>query len=225
VAWNRRPTALDRPAGRASSPLDYLRERIAAFPQLTATRLTREIRERGYSGAYTAVKRFVAAIRPENAPKPFEVRFETPPGQQAQVDFARFITEFSDEPGVRRIVWLFSLVLGYSRHIFARFAMHQDLQTLLRGHMQVFAAIGGVPIEILYDRMKTAVTGEDQEGHIVLQPIAAGARQALWLPPQSLPAVPGQNEGQGREALQLHSPGLLPRSHVPQSRGPERAAR
>jgi transposase len=45
--------------------------------------------------------------------------------------------------------------------------MHQDLQTLLRCHMQAFAAIGGVPIEILYDRIKTAVTGEDEAGHIV----------------------------------------------------------
>jgi transposase len=159
-----------RQAGRPNklAPyLDYLRERVVAFPQLTATRLTREIRERGYTGAYTAVKRFVAAIRPQNLPKPFEVRFETPPGQQAQVDFARFVTEFTDEPGVTRIIWLFSLVLGYSRHIFARFVMHQDLQTLLRCHMQAFAEIGGVPIEILYDRMKTAVTGEDPEGHIV----------------------------------------------------------
>ena len=112
------------------------------------------------------MKRFVAAIRPDSGPKPFEVRFEMPAGQQAQVDFARFVTEF-DEPGVTRIIWLFSLVLGYSRHIFARFVMHQDLQTLLRCHMQAFAAIGGVPIEILYDRMRTAVTGEDQEGHIV----------------------------------------------------------
>src|SRR6478752_9211865 len=33
--------------------------------------------------------------------------------------------------------------------------------------MQAFAVIGGVPIEILYDRMKTAVTGEDGDGHIV----------------------------------------------------------
>ena len=33
--------------------------------------------------------------------------------------------------------------------------------------MRAFEAIGGVPIEILYDRMKTAVTGEDDEGHIV----------------------------------------------------------
>lgn len=146
--------------------LDYLRERVAAYPGLSAVRLTREIRELGYTGAYTAVKRFVAAVRP-NSPKPFEVRFETPAGQQAQVDFARFETTFTDEPGVTRIVWLFSLVLGHSRYIFARFVMHQDLQTLLRCHMQAFAAIGGVPIEILYDRMKTAVTGENDAGHIV----------------------------------------------------------
>jgi transposase len=55
--------------------------------------------------------------------KPFEVRFETPPGYQAQVDFARFVTTFTDEPELSRIVWLFSLVLGHSRHIFARFVM------------------------------------------------------------------------------------------------------
>jgi transposase len=105
--------------------LDYLRERIATFPDLTAVRLTREIKERGYSGAYTAVKRFVSVIRPQDQLKPFEVRFETPPGHQAQVDFARFVTTFTDEPEINRIVWLFSLVLGHSRYIFARFVMHQ----------------------------------------------------------------------------------------------------
>ena len=129
-------------------------------------RLTREIRELGYGGAYTAVKRFLAAIRPENGPKPYEVRFETPPGVQAQVDFARFMVDFTDDPGTSRVVWLFSLVLGHSRFLFARYVLHQDLQTLLRCHIQAFEAIGGVPIEILYDRMKTAVTGEDDQGHI-----------------------------------------------------------
>jgi transposase len=112
-----------RPAGRPSklAPyFQYLRQRIAAFPDLSAVRLTRELRERGYTGAYTAVKRFAATIRPDNAPKPFEVRFETPAGQQAQVDFARFVTIFTDEPGVTRIIWLFSMVLGHSRFIFAR---------------------------------------------------------------------------------------------------------
>ncbi len=69
-----------RQAGRPSklAPyLAYLRERVAAFPDLSAVRLTRELRERGYTGAYTAVKRFIAAIGPPEA-KPYEVRFETP---------------------------------------------------------------------------------------------------------------------------------------------------
>jgi hypothetical protein len=58
-------------------------------------------------------------------------------------------------------------VLGYSRLIWARFVAHQDLQTVLRCPMAAFAALGGVAREILYDRMKTAVIGEDDEAHIV----------------------------------------------------------
>lgn len=160
------PRSVGRPS-KLAPYLDYLRERIAAFPDLSAVRLTREIREMGYEGAYTAVKRFLAAIRPDQQPRPFEVRFETPAGVQAQVDFARFVVTFDDEPATSRIVWLFSLVLGHSRFLFARYVLHQDLQTLLRCHIQAFEALDGVPIEILYDRMKTAVTGEDDQGHII----------------------------------------------------------
>ena len=160
------PRSIGRPS-KIAGYLDVLRERVMAFPDLSAARLTREIRALGYDGAYTAVKRYLAAIRPENGPKPYEVRFETAAGVQAQVDFARFVVTFTDDPGSTRIVWLFSLVLGHSRFIFARYVMHQDLQTLLRCHIEAFTALGGVPIEILYDRMKTAVTGEDDQGHIV----------------------------------------------------------
>jgi hypothetical protein len=53
-------------------------------------------------------------IRPAPLPA-FEVRFETPPGEQAQVDFAQFQLQFTDELAVTRIVWLFSFVLGFSR--------------------------------------------------------------------------------------------------------------
>jgi hypothetical protein len=74
---------------------------------------------------------FLREVRPSPTPG-FEVRFDTPPGDQAQVDFARFHVVFTDEPGAARIVWLFSLVLGYSRLIWARFVAHQDLQTVLR---------------------------------------------------------------------------------------------
>jgi transposase len=144
----------------------YLRQRVAAYPGLTGSRLLREIREHGYTGGYTAVTDFLREVRP--APVlPFEVRFETPPGEQAQVDFAQFEVIFADEAGAVRKVWLFSLVLGYSRLIWARFVAHQDLQTVLRCHMAAFAALGGVPREILYDRMRTAVIGEDDRAHIV----------------------------------------------------------
>ena len=85
-------------------------------PKLTATRLTRELREPGHTGTYTAVKGFVAAIHSSDRPKPFEVRFETPPGHRAQVYFARFIAVFEDEPGITPIICLFDGALPFPAH-------------------------------------------------------------------------------------------------------------
>src|SRR5512132_1371001 len=81
----------------------YLQERITAYPQLSGRRLLREVRALGYDGGYTAITDFLRTVRPP-ATLPFEVRFETPPGRQAQVDFAQFQVEFTDEPAVTRIV-------------------------------------------------------------------------------------------------------------------------
>ena len=92
----------------------YLRERIAAVPELTGSRLHREIRGLGFAGGYTVLKGFLRQVRPRPAAG-FEDRFETPAGRQAQVDCAHFRTDSSDEPGAERIVWLFSLVLGHTR--------------------------------------------------------------------------------------------------------------
>jgi transposase len=122
----------------------YLRERVSAYPGLTGKRLLRELREMGYAGGYTAVTDFLRDVRPPSA-SGFEVRFETGPGEQAQVDFAQFQVVFTDEPTTPRIVWLFSMVLGFSRLIWARFVVHQDLPTVLRCHSTAFAALGGVP--------------------------------------------------------------------------------
>ena len=104
-----------------ASAYTYLRERVTAYPDLTGSRLNREIRNLGYAGGYTMVKDFLREVRP-SVPAGFEVRFETPPGRQAQVDFAHFRTVFADEPGVKRVVWLFSLVLGHSRMLWGWFA-------------------------------------------------------------------------------------------------------
>ena len=75
----------------------YLRERVAAFPELTGSRLLRQIKELGYAGGYTAVKDFLRTVRPP-ALQAFERRFETPPGKQAQVDFPFFRTVLPTSP-------------------------------------------------------------------------------------------------------------------------------
>ena len=155
------------PRARITDPFEtYLKERLAAYPGLTAVRLWREVKERGYAGGYSVLRNCVRDLRPPRTAG-FEVRFETLPGEQAQVDFAHFEVEFADDPGVKRVVWLFSMVLGYSRLIWGRFVVHQDLQSVLRCHIAALEAIGGAPREILYDRMKTAVIGEDADGLVV----------------------------------------------------------
>lgn len=147
----------------------YLLERLEAFPGLSARRLHRELREMGYRGAYSTLTEYLRLIRPL-APQRFERRFETPAGLQAQVDFAEFQTEFSSEPGVTRKVWLFSMVLGCSRLLWGRFCPNQTLETVLRCHIDAFEATGGACAEILYDRMKTAVLGEDAAGVVTYNP-------------------------------------------------------
>ena len=144
----------------------YLLERITLYPDLSGRRLLREIAAMGYRGGYTAVTDYLRTCRPARV-KPFERRFETPAGRQAQVDFAQFRVEFTQEPGVTRIFWLFSMVLGHSRWLWGRFCPTQDLQTVMRCHIDAFDAMGGAPCEVLYDRMKTAVIDEDAEGVVI----------------------------------------------------------
>ncbi|MFT8247375.1 IS21 family transposase [Roseomonas sp. BN140053] len=183
-----------QPRGTLLDPFSrYLRERIAAFPDLTGRRLHRELRDLGYEGGYTRLTDFLRDVRPPAA-SGFEHRFETPPGQQGQVDFAQFRTEFADEPGTARIVWLFSMVLGHSRMLWARFVLHQDLPTVLRCHMAAFEALGGVPAEILYDRMRTAVVGEDAQGIAYNPTLLQMARHYGFLPRACRPYRP-QSKG------------------------------
>ena len=142
---------------------DYLQHRLTAFPELTATRLLREIRAHGYRGSYTILKRLVRELRPPTQGG-FEHRFETPAGKQAQADFAHFKVVFADEPLRVHVVWLFTMVLGFSRYLFGRFVLHQDLESFLRCHVMAFERFGGVPREALYDRMRTAVIDQDADG-------------------------------------------------------------
>ena len=70
-----------------------------------------------------------------------------------------------------RKLWGFTLTLGYSRMMMAEAALEQKLGTLLRMHEEAFRQLGGVPEEILYDRMKTVWQETDERGEIVWNPV------------------------------------------------------
>lgn len=172
---------------------EFLRGRLDAYPELTAKRLLREIRQQGYGGGYTTVKEFVRQIRPPQW-SGHEHRFETPPGKQAQVDFAQFKVRFLSEPSQVRILWLFSLVLGYSRWLFCRYVLRQDLATVVRCHLAAFTALGGVPRQILYDRMKTAVLGQDERG-IIYNPRLLDLARHFGFTPRACAAYRAKTKG------------------------------
>lgn len=64
----------------------------------------------GFSGSVSAVRRFLQTIEKTEIAPQATVRFETPPGEQAQVDWAE-IGYFFDECGVSRKIYAFVMVL------------------------------------------------------------------------------------------------------------------
>lgn len=127
--------------------------RLDTYPALSAVRLFEEIRAAGYPGGITQLRDYVAQVRPRPEPEPV-VRFETPPGHQAQVDFAK-----SRFPWGTRFALL--VVLGCSRLLWLRFYPRQTMATVIEGLEAAFAYFGGVPHELLFDQMKSVIL-EDQ---------------------------------------------------------------
>ena len=137
---------------------DYLCERVrAAHPLwLPATALLAELRAQGYAGKLTQLRIFLQSLRPRAPAEPL-VRFETPPGQQMQVDWIVFRRG-------KAPLSAFGATLGYSRASYVEFVTDEKLATLIACHESCFECFGGVPEHILYDNVKTVVIERDAYG-------------------------------------------------------------
>jgi transposase len=149
------------PAGQTllSAHMAWLSAR-AATVNYSARILFQELRAtRGYSGGYDTVRNAVRPLRIEAAAASItQCRFETAPGQQAQADWGQVRVRFESGPAA---VHIFVLTLGYSRRGWAEGYEHERMESLLSAHENGFAHFGGVTREVLYDRMRTVIQGED----------------------------------------------------------------
>ena len=132
---------------------EYIISRLKEYP-LSASRIYREIQERGFTGKYTIVKDFVRKVRPKIG-VPAVYRYETKPGVQAQVDWAE--CGYIDIDGEKRKLYCFTIVLGYSRMRYAEFTLRMDVFTLIQCHINAFQYFGGYPQELLYDNITQIV--------------------------------------------------------------------
>jgi transposase len=112
--------------------------------------------ERGYSGSYASVWRFVRSIEPKKRPK-VTVRVETKPGEEAQVDFGYAGRMIDPATGKRRKTWAFVMTLAWSRHQYVEFVWDQKIATFLGCFRNAWEFFGGVTGRARIDNLKTAI--------------------------------------------------------------------
>jgi transposase len=132
----------------------YIIKRLTELPDLTATRLLLELRERGLKIGYSQIKRYVAQVRTPRARKAF-LRIEFDPGEQAQVDWGSF--GHWQIGSARRPLSVFSMVMSWSRAMFIDFSLDQQMDTFCRMHRRALEFFGGVPRRVVYDNLKSVV--------------------------------------------------------------------
>lgn len=142
-----------------SSQVEPHRERILAWRQagITGTTIHQAlVREHGFSGSYSAIRRFLQANEP--APLKATVRLDFAPAEAAQVDFGAGPRILDTDTGELRKSWVFVMTLCFSRHQYAELIWRQDVATWLACHRHALEWFNGVPKRLIIDNAKCAIT-------------------------------------------------------------------
>jgi transposase len=158
----------DRPARRQRpSSLEPRRAVLESWleadvPITRMLELAREDPAEPYTGGASTFYRFVARLRQTRAAGAAPViRFEGLPGEYAQWDWGAAEIGLGRER-VKRV--FLAGRLKYSRVVGVRWRSQMDLETLLRGMLEIVTDWGGVPWAWVFDNMKTVTLGRDAEG-------------------------------------------------------------
>ena len=132
----------------------FIDETLKAHPRLRATRLFDMIRMRGYDGGIAILRRHVAEVRPVPRGEVY-LRAERLIGEQAQVDWAHVGSQAVT--GGTRPLWVFVMVLAYSRAMWAELVFDLTVESLRRSLVRAARFFDGVTRQWLFDNPKTVV--------------------------------------------------------------------
>lgn len=125
------------------------------YPDATAQRVFEILRDEGFTGGYTAIKKHVRKVRPPKKPEPSRTTPSYGPGEMAESDWSPF--EIKLTSGARLGIHAFGYVLNYSpRKYFAAYTTN-DLYALMDGHVAAFTRFQGVAHRCTYDSQKPVV--------------------------------------------------------------------
>lgn len=170
---------------------------LEKYPRLCASRLFEMVKERGYPGGPDHFRRIVGRYRPRKPAEAFQ-RLKTMPGEQAQVDWAHF-GKFQIGKAVR-VLWAVVLVLSFSRRLVLRFFPSATTAFFIRGHVEAFAELGGVPRVVLYDNLKSAVL-ERKGDAIRFNPLLLQLAAHYHFEPRPVAVARGNEKGRVERAI------------------------
>jgi transposase len=113
------------------------------------------LKERGYTGSYASVYRFVQQL--EVRTPEATVRVETRPGEEAQVDFGYAGRMWDPDSDSERKTWAFVMTLSWSRHQYVEFVYDQKVATWLHCHRNAFQFFAGSPERVVIDNLKAGI--------------------------------------------------------------------
>ncbi len=127
--------------------------------------IQQELAKGGHQIELRTLQRAVATLRQERRAKALAtVRFETPPGQQLQMDFGEKVVRIAGEP-VK--VYLMTAVLGYSRRLYCQAFLARRQDDWLEGLEGAFGHFGGLTERILCDNASPLVKSHDPVSGVV----------------------------------------------------------
>jgi transposase len=154
VAIPPRPTRAPRVA-KIDGWRPRVAELMARFTDITAQRVFEILRDEGFTGGYTGVKRYVRAMRPPPKPTPSLTTPDYGPGEMAESDWSPYEVKFTT--GKTAIVQALSYVLVVSRRKYFGLYESNDLHALMDGHDRAFARFDGCTEQCKYDSQKPVV--------------------------------------------------------------------